>query len=374
MMSRTELLLYLDTMAYFPEFAKSGFGTVGEFLDSYASAPADKRPTTMFNSFCSDETSGVYELMLRLRSCGRIRRLRFACDSADTKEFSSVCLTDDAGQGASARRDIYIIIGGNYRIDEYEIEGEGKVCTWSDNLLGAVIPDTPEQRSILRFYDRALVCAGYEDRRCTVTVSGHSKAGNLAQYITVFRDSVDRCVSFEAQGFSKEFIKKHRTAVAFNASKIVSICPDMSVVGVLLHQIPGSQRRYVQSGFLRQKGAHIMPLYYHLPTALLDEDFHLRSPAAGCRPISDMLRRTAGISLWLAGALPFIDREKGLNGLGRALMHGFKEYRNEAVEELKNKDTVGVMAAEILVLLAAAPVYIAAELIERALPYRRKKT
>ena len=40
-----------------------------------------------------------------------------------------------------------------------------------------------------------------------ITVTGHSKGGNKAQYVTIVTDRIGRCVSFDGQGFSKEFLE-----------------------------------------------------------------------------------------------------------------------------------------------------------------------
>ena len=47
----------------------------------------------------------------------------------------------------------------------------------------------------------------YGDAANHLTVSGHSKGGNRAQYVKILTDQVDRCVSFDGQGFSSEFLE-----------------------------------------------------------------------------------------------------------------------------------------------------------------------
>ena len=78
-LSRTELLLYLSTMAYFPEFSHRSCGTVGEFVSEYLSTPQKLRPRTMFAGFCADDRSGVTELMERAAGCERLMRLVSSC-------------------------------------------------------------------------------------------------------------------------------------------------------------------------------------------------------------------------------------------------------------------------------------------------------
>lgn len=79
---------------------------------------------------------------------------------------------------------------------------------WKDNFTGGGPTDaadgvsTFQQENALEWY-QSLDLSKYE----TVTVTGHSKGGNKAKYITVLDNSVDRCLSFDGQGFSDEFIK-----------------------------------------------------------------------------------------------------------------------------------------------------------------------
>ncbi len=62
---------------------------------------------------------------------------------------------------------------------------------------------------------------------CRITVSGHSKGGNKAQFITMHSEMIDRCISFDGQGFSPEAINELRlnTGSRFDArrKKIISI-------------------------------------------------------------------------------------------------------------------------------------------------------
>ena len=47
-------------------------------------------------------------------------------------------------------------------------------------------------------------CANYTD----ITVTGHSKGGNMSQYATVMcSGQVSKCISFDGQGFNKDFIE-----------------------------------------------------------------------------------------------------------------------------------------------------------------------
>ena len=94
--------------------------------------------------------------------------------------------------------------------------------TWNDNGEGAVVSDSNSQKEALDYVNRIgakLTTNG------TITVTGHSKGGNLAQYIAVCANNltVDRCVSFDGQGFSNEFFETYKVAILANQDKLYSV-------------------------------------------------------------------------------------------------------------------------------------------------------
>ncbi len=72
---------------------------------------------------------------------------------------------------------------------------------WDDNSKGGTQPDTIQQKKALEYIEGL---KEYDN----ITVSGHSKGGNKSQYVAIESDKVDRCVSFDGQGFSKEFLER----------------------------------------------------------------------------------------------------------------------------------------------------------------------
>ena len=103
---------------------------------------------------------------------------------------------------------------------------------WDDNCQGGYLSDTDMQKQALAF---AQECAQDYDN---ITVTGHSKGGNMAQYVTVLMgDKVDRCVSFDGQGFSDEFLTKYADEIEANRSKIRSVCSYNDYVNILLTPI-----------------------------------------------------------------------------------------------------------------------------------------
>lgn len=116
--------------------------------------------------------------------------------------------------------------------------GTGSPSEWKDNFLGGSATNQPDgvstvqQESALKWYQSQNL-DGYD----SVTVSGHSKGGNKAKYITIMDDSVDRCLSFDGQGFSDEFINKYEGKIAENQYKIHNHNIDGDYVNILLNDV-----------------------------------------------------------------------------------------------------------------------------------------
>ena len=111
---------------------------------------------------------------------------------------------------------------------------------WDDNFYGGAMTgasdrvSTEYQEKALEWYRSLnLEEAGYE----TITVTGHSKGGNKAKYITVMDESVDRCISFDGQGFSDEFLVKYEEEIGKRAYKISNHNVEYDFVNLLLNDI-----------------------------------------------------------------------------------------------------------------------------------------
>lgn len=138
---------------------------------------------------------------------------------------------------------------------------------WKDNFTGGGITGTADgvstnqQMNALEWY-QSLDLDGYD----SVSVSGHSKGGNKAKYITIMDDSVDRCISFDGQGFSDEYIKKYKDSILLNQGKIENHNVDSDYVNLLLNDV-GNTTFY--KGYDYGKGGF---LENHCPNTFFD--FH----------------------------------------------------------------------------------------------------
>lgn len=111
----------------------------------------------------------------------------------------------------------------------------GSTNAWVDNFEGGYEEDSSMQKLAADFVRNE--CAIYSD----ITVTGHSKGGNMSQYVTVMcAQQVSRCVSFDGQGFNQTFIDKNKSRIDIASPKIKSISAYNDYVNILLTCIAGS--------------------------------------------------------------------------------------------------------------------------------------
>lgn len=135
-------------------------------------------------------------------------------------------------------------------------QGTSGSYEWYDNALGLHKTDTQSQQEALDYIESL----PYDN----ITVVGHSKGGNKAQYVTITSDKVDRCVSMDGQGFSQEFIDKYAAEIEARGGKITNISLDTDYVHILLFPIPGSDQVYCKGGNKAGLSNHSPGAYFHL--------------------------------------------------------------------------------------------------------------
>ncbi len=130
---------------------------------------------------------------------------------------------------------------------------------WADNVEATTEYATEPQQSALAFANQ-MASAGYSN----LTITGHSKGANKAMYVSIMCDNVSRCVCFDGQGFSLNFLSAcgekqqdengnlvaHSEVTAERIANRAHIISNYSLnadfVHILLHQLPGSNQIYVQ--------------------------------------------------------------------------------------------------------------------------------
>lgn len=124
---------------------------------------------------------------------------------------------------------------------------------WKDDLMmaNAVSSETMDDAAI---YIKNLP----EKYGNNITVTGHSKGGNKAQYVTIVTDRIGRCVSFDGQGFSKEFLEFYSARIEERKSIITSISAEHDFVNSLLFPIAGDIK-YIKADFDKKFGLNHCP-------------------------------------------------------------------------------------------------------------------
>ncbi len=113
---------------------------------------------------------------------------------------------------------------------------------WVDDFVSANTVDSLQQINALEWYKS--VYEKLELENYTVTVIGHSKGGNKAKYITILNDTPARCVSFDGQGFSDEFIEHYKHKILRRQELIENHNIDFDYVNILMNDI-GKKTYYI---------------------------------------------------------------------------------------------------------------------------------
>lgn len=217
-MSEQELLL-LSNYVYMN--ASADQMTIGESLDRFRNAEGgfDANSVAAAGIGGGMNADQAADLFTRMDAMPESFQNLYPSRIQNDPDFRGICYTDgkaDGGKGTVVFRGT----GGTYD-------------AWHDNVVGEYLPSTKIQKQAVDFVN--VDCMGFDD----LTVTGHSKGGNLAMYTTIMCASVAGCVSFDGQGFSLACLRENFAAVAQSAGKIKSISAYNDFVNILLHCIAG---------------------------------------------------------------------------------------------------------------------------------------
>lgn len=160
----------------------------------------------------------------------------------------------------------------------------------NDNFRGINETDTEAQKRALGYITILHDEYGFDN----ISVSGHSKGGNKAMYVTLLSDYVSDCTAFDSQGFSLAFREKYRGQIAGKKDKITMIASNQAVVGSLLSPIAG-QIIYTSTEGLAYEECKLGMLPYHKMNTFYtinDGNIQLREEAE-CSVISGVINRVS---------------------------------------------------------------------------------
>ncbi len=326
-------LVALSTLGYYQNFSDEGDANT---VESFVERIDRNGYHTCFNGALgySDSDLGMDKILSIIRNNPRLCRLEVIYPPANNgdKTTSAACLIDPYTDN------VYIVYGGNY------CDGivSPDVSTWICNALGAVQDGTAEQTRALQFYNDAVEAAkaklGVSNASdLNITVTGHSAAGNFAQYVTIMADSVDRCVSVDGQGFSDAFLKNKSPEIAARAGRITSILPNIGFVGCLMNELPGINREVIDIGLVSG-----FPIGYHMPAELLTDSGSLE--IGGALSLTSLILKCITChAADIAEFDPSIDQDAAMRHIGYALEYLFNAKYRDALLSLLDPNVEKIM-------------------------------
>lgn len=154
----------------------------------------------------------------------------------DTNKSLAICYKDPK----SKNNDAIVAFKGTTGDDE-----------WADNASGFNKSDTQCQKDALDFIESL----PYSN----ITVTGHSKGSNKAMYVTITSNKITRCVGFDGQGFSKEFIDRYWAEIQKKGHLISNYSLATDFVHILMFPIPNSNQIYCKAFGVDDVGQHHSP-------------------------------------------------------------------------------------------------------------------
>jgi hypothetical protein len=231
-------LLLLDNLIYLDGIKnnKSVKQIVDSALDNLDTLTASK-PANMGKEEWND-------LLLTIRADKTLSNYKVQNYTTDSTGFRAACFN----QG----EDVNVIF-----------RGTGGSYEWKDNGEGGYLPDTKSQQIAADYINSLPESYGNQ-----ITVSGHSKGGNKAQYVTIVTDRVGKCLSYDGQGFSPEFLDKYSEQIDQKKDLITSISAKSDLVNSLLFSIAGTK-------IYLEESSSVDPITAHTPNVIFDENYDL---------------------------------------------------------------------------------------------------
>lgn len=148
--------------------------------------------------------------------------------------------------------------------------------TYTDGKLSTEITvendyATDQQVEALNWFNRIASENGW-DESTNITISGHSKGGNKAQFVTINSDLVDNCYSFDGQGFSPEALKalEEKYGIKFEErrQRILCFATDNDYVNILGERLAPEDHVFFFESPIGDDNA----IGYHYMEAMLDKN------------------------------------------------------------------------------------------------------
>lgn len=230
-LSDAEISMVLDTFMYFDYKEAPDGATLNEILLSLKEHPDYGGGGVHYGEYCVVEKAALNK---------EIGDLVISCQSER--------MGYDSGTAACAfmapdQSRIYITYRGT---------GDGE---WPDNGIGMTSVSSVQQDSALSYFEEVVEAMEINDNQRLI-VTGHSKGGNKAQFVTMesrYHGLIDSCYSVDGQGFSEQAIEEWKDRYGKEGyerrrEKLYGIHGENDYVSVLGNSIiPAEHIRYIRT-------------------------------------------------------------------------------------------------------------------------------
>ena len=237
-----EELILLDNLIYLEWDAKEDEKLIDIVNDLLNYEQFDNLMDAVGNCVVRISTEEWINILKQIKNKSNLKNLRIRNVESYKSGMKSACFVDDEYNAT-------VVFRGTATPNE-----------WKDNGQGAYKYETIEQIDALNYINSL--------EFDNIIVTGHSKGGNKAQYVTILSPKITKCLSVNGQGFSDEFINKYKEEINKNKSKIISLNAKYDYVNCLFNSIAGKYY-YIQTKI------QINPFDYHKGNILLDENGNL---------------------------------------------------------------------------------------------------
>ena len=313
-LSEKELLL-LSNYLYLDKCTE--YGTINEMLDSCRSGNGwidESKVDDLGIGGCMTR-SECRRLLQEMDNASEEFKSLSLVRSIDEPELRAACFADPDIEGKATV--VFRGTGGTYE-------------AWADNVRGSYMKDTDIQKMADDFvrYD----CGIFD----SITVTGHSKGGNLAGYTAILnRDRVRSCLAFDPQGYGIECIRAHGLKMRDASYNIKTVSAHNDYVNSLLTQV-AKENVYVENKRTDAVGRHSS--YALLDACRFDENGKIINADADREFAMERLSGLIGITTALMNLLPGEGNEKVselLASMAAAALGNDvdKEYKGERIME-----------------------------------------
>jgi dienelactone hydrolase len=327
MKQETKLIKSPFENVWIEENTKKGV-TVGAVISKINTSDLRKEP---LKDFIFDGEISGYEWadMIDAMKKSDICELKLKDVKRDDKNALSTYFTDKQGNA-------YVVFRGT---------GGGE---WEDNFLGGSTSDTQQQKRALEYINS--IDAEH------ITVVGHSKGGNKAKYVALLSDKVDRCVSFDGQGFSEAFMENNKGLIIANKYKITCYALENDFVNILLNDVY-NKKYYIKGNgvdsFVENHSPNSFFDFIYKKGKVVGYELNVTSQSATMKDLHSFVN-------YIASSIPDKDRESFFSFLGQAADKALGKKPSEYIDEYttedilkylsnkENSDELGLLVAYIL--------------------------